>query len=273
MPKIDNNNLVFSTKPFINDKYAFSLILGIISSPEALIYSDEKSYIIARGQKGLPTWIWTSDDIKPEAINAAIKEMEYFIEEDEKAKFTCKKSFYEILLSMSPEFLSTDDYFEMGSLYCKEAKKPKPCSGNLDMPTEKDRDVLINYWYNASKDMNGVEDITIEQAAQDVERFLASDTFFVWRVQGEVVSMGMYTVEGDNQVRINHVFTPLNQRGNGYAANLIYEMSRALLYDGLTPVLYTDYNYPAANKTYINAGYTPGGVLINFSCSRQRRLN
>jgi len=47
---------------------------------------------------------------------------------------------------------------------------------------------------------------------------------------------------------------------------LIHDMSKLLLDMGLTPLLYTDYNYPASNTAYINAGYEDTGVLINFSC-------
>ena len=35
--------------------------------------------------------------------------------------------------------------------------------------------------------------------------------------------------------------------------------------DGLKPLLYTDYSYPASNKAYINAGYEDKGILINLN--------
>ena len=43
--------------------------------------------------------------------------------------------------------------------------------------------------------------------------------------------------------------------------------------DGLKPLLYTDYSYIASNKAYINAGYEDKGILINFSCSREKKKN
>lgn len=36
-------------------------------------------------------------------------------------------------------------------------------------------------------------------------------------------------------------------------------------------MLYTDYNYSASNKAYINAGYEDKGILVNFSCSRDNK--
>ena len=50
----------------------------------------------------------------------------------------------------------------------------------------------------------------------------------------------------------------------------IHDLTERLLTDGLKPLLYTDYNYPASNRAYINAGYEDKGILINFSCSKKK---
>jgi predicted GNAT family acetyltransferase len=81
--------------------------------------------------------------------------------------------------------------------------------------------------------------------------------------------MGYYSVNSD-QAKISHVSTPVESRGKGYAANLVYEMTKKILDLGLVPLLYTDYKYAASNKAYINAGYEPQGILINFSCSKSK---
>ena len=50
-------------------------------------------------------------------------------------------------------------------------------------------------------------------------------------------------------------------------------MTNDLLEKGLVPLLYTDYNYIPSNRAYINAGYEDSGILINFSCSREKKKN
>lgn len=47
-------------------------------------------------------------------------------------------------------------------------------------------------------------------------------------------------------------------------------MTNDILKRRLVPVLYTDYNYIPSNKAYINAGYEDKGILINFSCSKNK---
>lgn len=74
----------------------------------------------------------------------------------------------------------------------------------------------------------------------------------------------------ENQAKISHVYTPIEERKKGYAANLIYLMTNDILSKGYVPLLYTDYNYIPSNKAYINAGYEDTGILINFSCSKQK---
>ena len=85
----------------------------------------------------------------------------------------------------------------------------------------------------------------------------------------EIVCMLYYGIT-DNYVSLNHAYTYPNARGRGYAANLVYAVTKELLDKGLTPLLYTDYNYPASNKAYKNVGYIDTGVLINFSCSKSK---
>ena len=72
----------------------------------------------------------------------------------------------------------------------------------------------------------------------------------------------------DNQAKINHVYTPKEERGKGYAAKLIYHITDSILKRKLVPVLYTDYNYEPSNKAYKNVGYKDCGILINFTCSK-----
>ena len=62
----------------------------------------------------------------------------------------------------------------------------------------------------------------------------------------------------------------VEERAKGYAANLIYAVTNDLLKQGLVPLLYTDYNYVPSNRAYINAGYEDTGILINFTCSKNK---
>ena len=266
---IKPDNEIFMSKEFLKDKYKFNLIFKNFSSPELELYSDEESYIICRGSKKLPTWIWTSDNFDESKINEIEELIKLYLTDNEKDKFTCKKELYDLLVKRNFSYLNLDDYFEMGFLICYKTKAPKACDGILSKPTLSDFEILVKYWYDDNMEMNGIEPITMEQAKKDVENFIFDNNFYVLRnVDNKIVCMASYSIIGE-QAKINHVYTPIEERKKGYAANLTYLMTNDILKKDLVPLLYTDYNYIPSNKAYINAGYEDKGILINFSCSKK----
>lgn len=271
MKKIDSNSKVFLTDDFQKDKYKFGLILKNLSSPDLELYSDEKNYIICRGAKNLPTWIWTKENFDSSKILEIEELIKMFLTDADKDKFICKKELYNLLVERNFESLNLDDYFEMGFLICNKTMKPKECDGILSLPTDADKDILTKYWYDDNQEMNGVGTISIEKAKEEVEELLKLGKFFILRnKEGRIVSMASYSLT-DKQAKISHVYTPIEERKKGYAANLIYLITNDILLKGYVPILYTDYNYIPSNKAYINAGYEDAGILINFSCSKQKK--
>ena len=269
MERIDKNSAVFNLTEFIKDQYKFNIIFKNLDSPTLELHSDEENYIFCRGSKNLPTWIWTKENFDISKMNEIEELIRLYLINEEKTKFTCKKELYDLLFQRGVEGLNLEDYFEMGFLMCKETKKPKMCDGTLFVPVETDKDLLVKYWYDDSQEMNSDNPITMEKAKIDVEDFLKSGTFYVLKNSAnKIVSMASYSITG-KQAKLSHVYTPVEERGKGYATNLIYYMTNDLLEKGYVPLLYTDYNYIPSNKAYINAGYEDNGILINFSCSRK----
>lgn len=267
---IEPDNKIFQSNEFQKDKYKFNLILQNLPSPDLELYSDEENYIICRGSKKWPTWIWTKDNFDKATITEIEELIIKYLTDNERDKFTCKKELYDMLVERDFYNLNKEDYFEMGFLICHKTIKPKSCDGVLSKPTEEDRNTLEKYWHDDSMEMNGVDPITMEQAKQDVDKFLKDDYFYLLRnPQNKIVCMANYSIT-DNQAKISHVYTPMEERKKAYAANLIYFMTNDLLSKGLIPLLYTDYNYIPSNKAYINAGYEDTGILINFSCSKEK---
>ena len=269
--KIEPNNKIFENPEFQKDKYKFNLIFKNLTSPDLELYSDEKNYMLCRGSKNLPTWIWTSDGFDKSKIGEIEELIKIYLTDNERDKFTCKKELYDLLVERKFDNLNTDDYFEMGFLICYHTKVPKICDGVLSKPTESDSKILAKYWYDDNMEMNSATPITMEQSKKDVETFISDDKFYVLRnAENKIVCMASYRITGE-QAKINHVYTPTEERKKGYAANLIYLMTNEIPKRGLVPLLYTDYNYIPSNKAYINAGYEDKGILINFSCSKVKK--
>ncbi|MBR5712725.1 MAG: hypothetical protein IKX54_03935 [Lachnospiraceae bacterium] len=265
---IKPDNAIFLSRDFQKDKYKFSLILQNLPSPELELYSDEESYVACRGSRKWPAWIWTSDSFDEAKIGEIEEVIRLLLTDRERDKFTCKKKLYDLLVKRNFADLNTDDCFEMGFLLCRRTKAPKACDGVMTMPAGSDLEVLAKYWCDDNAEMNANNPVTPEQARRDVEAFIADGNFYVLKnPEGKIVCMAGFNVSGE-QAKITHVYTPVEERKKGYAANLIFLMTNEILKQGLVPLLYTDYNYAPSNRAYINAGYEDEGILINFSCSK-----
>ncbi len=254
---------------YVNEKRKFYLLELICNDQNSKVMTDHELYLIGRISEKDPTWIWTKDNFDKSKIEEIETLIRKYILDIEKTKFTCKKELYDMLLERKFLELNVDDYFEMGFLICKEAKEPKVCNLVMELPTEKDKKVLTQYWFDDCNEMNGVDGISMEQAEKDVEEYIATKKFYVLKNEdGKIVCMAGYKLI-DEQARIGHVYTPKEERKKGYAANLIYQITKEILAKGYVPLLYTDYNYIPSNRAYINAGYEDTGILINFSCSKK----
>ena len=222
MKRIGNDNKIFSSPEFEKDKYKFNIIFKNFPSPDLELHSDEENYIFCRGNRALPTWIWTRDNFDKSKIEEIESLITLYLTDAPKNKFTCKKELYDLLIQRNFSELNREDYFEMGFLMCKEVKKPRACDGILCAPTAEDKETLTQYWYNDCLEMNGVDSITRQKAAEDIENFLASEGFFVLKnPQEKIVCMVSYRITNE-QAALSHVYTPKEERCRGYAANLIY---------------------------------------------------
>ena len=270
--KIEKDNKVFQSAAYLQDASKFYIIKMNFVSDTLLLYSDEESYVICRGAEGLPTWIWTADDIRPEQMAEAAETLATKYLTPERNQLTSKKSFYEYLQNSKYPYLIPNDYFEMGTLECHRLKEPRKCDGCMEPATLDDLAILATYFYNDCQEMNGVKGITMVAAQEAIEKKIASGTFFVWRNEaGKIVSMADYKIT-ESQAKIGAVYTPKEERCKGYASNLIHDITELLLEMQLVPLLYTDYNYVASNTAYKNAGYEDTGMLITFSCSKPKTI-
>ena len=131
--KIDKNNKILKSSEFEKDKYKFFLVLQNLNSDTLEFFSDEENYLLIRGNKKFPTWIWTKDNFDKRVFNEICECIELF-RLDVDTRFTCKKELFNLLKENYPNL--GDYYFEMGYLVCDKTKKPKhniksfrlPCS-------------------------------------------------------------------------------------------------------------------------------------------------
>ncbi len=86
--------------------------------------------------------------------------------------------------------------------------------------------------------------------------FIANQQFFVWEINGQIVSMASLIRETPNGKAISHVFTPKEYRKKGYATSLTKTLSEWVLDNGYSfTCLFADKKNATTNFIYQKIGY------------------
>ncbi len=90
------------------------------------------------------------------------------------------------------------------------------------------------------------------------ERFIDSGKAFVWEREGKPVSMALKTRPLTHSITVSGVYTPPENRRQGYATALVARLSQHLLDSGYEFInLFTDLENPTSNAIYQKVGYHP----------------
>lgn len=120
--------------------------------------------------------------------------------------------------------------------------------------TNKDKEILAGYIKEFAKETFG-EEKTDEEANSKFEYYMKRG-YYVLEKEGKIVSqavIGRKLIKGKG---ISGVYTAKEERGKGYAYNLVYTLSKKCLDEGAEYcVLYTDAENPISNHVYEKIGY------------------
>ncbi len=120
--------------------------------------------------------------------------------------------------------------------------------------TEEDRQVLVHNIKAFEKEALGIEK-TDEEANQKFDSYLQRG-YYVLEKNEKIVSQAVIGRDLIKGKSISGVYTPKEERGKGYAYNLVYNLSKKCLDEGAEYcVLYTDAENPISNHVYEKIGY------------------
>lgn len=161
------------------------------------------------------------------------------------AKLWCKKRKTTILSTMEQR------------LYRLDKVNDVPLSpGKLRQATMADKELVVKWSHAFSADVESGG--TMNTPEPDVTPRIEFGWVYFWEDDDQPVSMVMKGRATENGMTVNHVYTPPELRGRGYATSCVAELSRQILKSGKKfCVLYTDLANAASNSIYVKIGYTP----------------
>jgi predicted GNAT family acetyltransferase len=138
----------------------------------------------------------------------------------------------------------------------RKVEAPQGVAGRLRAASPGDI-ALLAAWQHAFSIDAGME-VSPERSQAWAERIFTTHLrrVWFWVVDGQPVSMVGSTGPTPNGIRIGPVYTPVEQRGRGYASACTAAVSQLLLDEGRKfCFLYTDLANPTSNKIYQDIGY------------------
>jgi hypothetical protein len=141
-----------------------------------------------------------------------------------------------------------------------DLRVPAGVPGAMRLAEPDDRSRLVE-WVEAFVRETGV---VAQNAQAAVDLRMGRGQFWVWD-DGGVVSMASVSDAAAGVVRVQHVYTPVERRGAGYASACVAGMSRVMCERGLGCVLYTDLANPTSNSIYRAIGYTAISEILGYS--------
>lgn len=141
----------------------------------------------------------------------------------------------------------------------EEVKPVEGVPGEMRLATRDEQELLISWFREFQGEALG-ETAEEERLERSVRHYLNGDTkhrrLVVWEVDGEPVSMAGYSGPTPHGIRISAVYTPPDQRRQGYASACVAALSQHLLERGYQfCFLFTDLENPTSNHIYQEIGY------------------
>jgi uncharacterized protein len=128
--------------------------------------------------------------------------------------------------------------------------------GKMRLATMADKELVVKWSHAFSLDVQGGRSFNTPEP--DVTPRIGYGFVFFWEDGNRPVSMAMMAAPTDKGMSINHVFTPPELRGKGYATSCVAELSRHILQSGKEfCVLTTDLANQTSNSIYVKIGYKP----------------
>ena len=263
MKRYDNQRCEINLDLLKNDEYCFFVLSRILQGECRLTITDNKRIIVCHSCDPYPVWIWLPDD-------ATVEEMEqaYVIARDhfdiENHRFNMKYSLAEYIIRRATEDgLSLKIAINMLAYSCPNPIEPtKKVNGRCVPATSEDVELVASYMDTFHIDCK-VDIMSKERYREKAKELIEDGRLFFWLDGDDKVAMCSYGISGEKG-SINNVFTRTDMRRKGYAANIVYQVTKIVEAQGKLPVLYTDADYAASNACYEGIGYIKQGSLCTL---------
>lgn len=244
----------------------FSVMHRILNTPCETIVTDGARLLMVFSARPYPVWVYMPDDASREELERCWQTMLEHFPPREGHSFNMKAAHATYMRRRAEESgLCLRVTTNMLAYACKAllpAHKRVP--GCLYAAKVTDLDTCAA-WTLAMHEETGVDRMSPEDCRAAARKAIEAARLFLWK-NGAGESCAICSVSHDGEMMgVGLVYTPPEKRRQGYAANLVHDVTRAILAQHKLPTLYTDADYAASNACYTRLGYERRGGLTTLA--------
>ena len=249
---------------FVEGNITYFVLHRILQNDCTDIFTNNESVIICYSNPPYPIWVWCKDANNENDIIS--------IPQCLKTNYPLEEGYniitsYEVLKQLK----KFDSYFENVSLKMELLSHQltelnelnRSCDGYAELAKIDDLEEIACMFKDMSYEMEGFV-FSLEKCKEKALSFINLNQLYTWKNQNnEIVALASKKIEG-NYGSIASVYTLPKERRKGYAINLVYIVSKELLSNKITPILYTNGSYVASNECYKKIGFKQVGRICNL---------
>lgn len=259
-----NKELIKSSlHKLVEDNIPFSVLYKILQGECTDIYTNHQSFIICYSCYPYPIWVWCKDINNKSDVEIIAKYLKENYLTKGKYNIILSHDLLESLQELDDTYKNLSLKMELLSYKLEELNQiDRLAKGKMRVATIEDLAIMAEIKKAAYFEMEGFE-FSLEECKNKALEQINKGDLYVWVDQNdEIRAVASKRVDG-KYASVGSVYTFPKYRRNGYATAIVHALSKRLLEDHLTPILYTDGGYAASNECYKKIGFKLVGRLSN----------
>jgi hypothetical protein len=261
---------VFHRPQYLKDEARFHLLGQISAFPDALRIKSGDGVLLYAQSPGRNAWLWVDPSAPEDVRLGRIRELAERLGGDDLPGVigdpADARAFADAYAA--GRRIAWTERLTLVPYECREIRREAAAEGELRRASGDDRYTAARFLAGFSRDAYG-ETVGAFTQLPAADRMIGEDGLYFWTVGGECVAMANIAHRSTRHGRISAVYTRPDARGRGFGSAITAALTRMLLGEGLTPMLYADAANPASNRVYRRIGYEPLGPVVEIGFHRE----
>ncbi|WP_123042601.1 GNAT family N-acetyltransferase [Cohnella candidum] len=261
---------ILHRQPFTDAEVPYNLIHLICGNEQNYCLKSTDGRFIFAQTPGHKAWVWMADDVDDQFSQVLVTALIERIQDVELPGISGESALarkFAHTYSLARQVTYRTELI-MESYVCPVVKTPSKGGTWLKKATLEHAQTLAEFCAGFARDAYGTSAEPSSQLPLAERMIQSGNLYLLFADSPEPVSMANIAHRSARHARINAVYTPPEQRKQGYASAVVSQLCDIVHQEGLIPMLYADTKNPDSNKVYRNIGFVESGKIAEIKFSK-----